>query len=323
MILLFKNRSIVDKKEINKSYKINKMSDEDFLVKGMSPGDNKISAINLTTENMLTKTLDNDKEGFYLVDYNNIEIIDKIEIKRHILWIKTINEELYNKRNLIMKNYVNDTYTPINKNIKHYFLFYNKILIGYKLCSFEINDKYILCYPYQTCSFTEILKKGGYLDCFKKSSVTIMLEKIKELFKVKLYFPIYSFQSEKSCESFLKNNFKIVLIDDNLKTGTGLSSINTILIPTDKNVKEFIDKHKNTQFKDFLLKKVIENTNLHDILLPKENEFFSHIKTINGEDDNILCFLIYSPEPDDGKKRKSKKKLSKKRKSKKRRKSRN
>jgi len=73
------------------------MSDEEFLVKGMSPGDNKISAITLITKNMLTETLDNDEEGFYLIDYNKLNLNDKNTIKTHLLEIQKIDKERFDR----------------------------------------------------------------------------------------------------------------------------------------------------------------------------------------------------------------------------------
>jgi len=202
--------------------------------------------------------------------------------------------------------------------MKDFFLFYNGYLISYKKCEFKEESDYILCNPYWTCSFTKIL--GGYT--YKKSSVIVMLEKIKECFKGNFYFPIFVFDCDESCDAFLKNGFKIVLIDydkdkDNKRK---------ILLPTEENINIFLEKHKNIKNKvDYLLGKILKEKELTKFLLPKENKFFQQLKYIERIKNlyfNNSCFLIYSPKTTDGKKRKSKKK-SKRKKSKKRRKSRN
>lgn len=324
-------------------------NEDDILSEGMSPERINISPIILTTENMLTNTLKNDEEGFYLIDYNKIkDDKDKDAIKNHLLEMQKIEKELFNKCDIMVKDYLTDSSKTNSKYIssptddlkyyKVFFLFYNGYLISYKKCNFKDGDGYILCQPFWTCSFTKILKKHKIIGYEKKSSVVVILEKIKECFKDKhFYFPIFLHCSEESLNTFLKNDFKIVLIDYTRKDTESFLECKTknILLPTEINLKNFLEKEENKSIDkyQYLLKRIFaEKTikNLSGMLLPENSSFFSKFKTPNLNLDLVLsypiepCFLIYVIEKTtDGKKRKSKKKPSKRKKSKKRRKSRN
>ena len=272
----------------------------DDLVNGIS-SDDEISEIKLQTYNMLTKNLKNDKDGFYLIDYNNLseDCDDAAQVNNHVLKIKNKN---------IFFN-ICEINNDLDSN--SFFLFYNGILVAYKQCKFETNGIYILCHPLWTCSFTKILNDKDSLTFKTKytSSVIVMLEKIKESFKSYFfYFPIYEFARRKSLNIFLEIKFKIILLDDNKK----ISSNN------EKVIGHFLNKKvSDIEAADILTKRIITlNTKgeLNNNLLPKTSSFFSDENPFKNKifDCKYNCFLIYSPEPiDGGDKIKSKKKQRK------------
>ena len=75
------------------------MSDEknECLISETKMSDEKnellISAITLETNNMLNKTVNNDTQGFYLVEYTDLKknIADKNKLEKHINDIRNIN----------------------------------------------------------------------------------------------------------------------------------------------------------------------------------------------------------------------------------------
>ena len=264
---------------------------------------------------MITKNLENDKNGFYLINSFDLKEDEINNLNFHITEIKNINEILFKKCGIGIYIYKEPT-------IKSFFLFYNGILIGYKNCRFEIKDNYILCHPILTCSFTKILKQyesetAQSLSLNEIKSVIIMLEKIKESFKDKhFYFPIYVFQSRESCEAFLKNNFKIVLLDIDGKV---------IPSPSSTDIEKILKQSENLYLNDHL-KEIIKEKKLDDYLLPHSSPFFSENPFLSEDPlffsfETFNSFLIYSPKELDEIKtdgiRKSKKKMRTLRKSKK------
>jgi hypothetical protein len=266
---------------------------------------------------MITKNLENDKNGFYLINSFDLKEDEINNLNLHITEIKNINEILFKKCGIYIYNDISEP------TIKSFFLFYNGILIGYKNCQFEIKDNYILCHPILTCSFTKILKQyesetAQSLSLNEIKSVIIMLEKIKESFKDKhFYFPIYVFQSRESCKAFLENNFKIVLLDIYGKVITPSPSTDI-----EKILKQ--SENLNDHLKE-IIKEKIKEKKLDDYLLPHSSPFFSENPFLSEDPlffsfETFKSFLIYSPKELDEIKtdgiRKSKKKMRTLRKSK-------
>jgi hypothetical protein len=251
------------------------------------------------TKNLLTNNFKNDRDGFYLVDYFDTEKYEGIEnsyddkksLKLHLSQLKNINEDIYCRCDVILNEDYKNQKKSSDYYTKSFFLFYKGSLVSYKQCHFENKNGSILCFPYWTCSFTKILEQNKEIkEKFKeKSSVIVMLEKISECFKdKKLYFPIYLFASDKSCQAFLKNGFRIVLLDKEK------------MVMTPDKIDIFLEEYsrkddKDAEYDDVLLKfiKKEKGQKLKNYLLPQTSSFFDSTNPFVEHKETLSCFLIF------------------------------